>query len=105
MASTRIFKKGLTELEQGVKTEKNGENISSAQSRIFSGRSSTIQEAVEYAFNMMAKRLPEYTTQDIFLHDLKFKGLGEDEAKVLFDKLMDEEGKLLYNGDGWLVKV
>jgi len=61
------------------------------------------QEAVEYALGMMAKRLPNKSTGDIFIHDLQFKGLSEKEAKKLLDNLTDE-GPLGYDNEGWLVK-
>jgi len=63
----------------------------------------SIQEAVEYGFKMMAKRLPNKTTQDSFVHDLQFKGLGMEEATKVLDKLTDE-GPLGYDNEGWLVK-
>jgi len=65
----------------------------------------TVQEAIEYALGMMAKRLPDKSTRDNFIHDLQFKGLSKEEAERLLDRLMDEEGKLLYDKQGWLVKV
>jgi len=65
--------------------------------------SATVQEAVEYALGMMAKRLPNKSTGDIFIHDLQFKGLSEKEAKKLLDNLTDE-GPLGYDNEGWLVK-
>jgi len=65
------------------------------------GRAS-VQEAVEYAFEMMAKRLPNKTIGDAFLHDLKWKGkLTDEEAKKLLDKLIDD-GLVGYDKDGWL---
>jgi len=63
----------------------------------------TAQEAIEYALGMMAKRLPNKSTGDIFIHDLQFKGLSEQEAKKLLDNLTDE-GPLGYDNEGWLVK-
>jgi len=63
-----------------------------------------IQEAVEYAYSQMVKRLPDNTTGDMFLHDLKFKGLDKEEAENLLNKLT-EEGPLGYDKEGWLVKI
>jgi hypothetical protein len=64
----------------------------------------SVQEAVEYAFGMMVKRLPDKTTGDNFIHDLQFKGLSREEAEKQLDKLTDE-GPLGYDEDGWLVKI
>ena len=61
------------------------------------------QEAIEYALSQMAKRLPDKSTESDFVHDLQFKGLSEEEAEKLLDKLTSE-GPLSYDGDGWLVK-
>lgn len=63
----------------------------------------SIQEALEYALAMMAKRLPNKTTRDSFVHDLQFKGLRKGEAEDLLDRLTDE-GPLGYDKGGWLVK-
>ena len=64
----------------------------------------SVQEAVEYALEMMANRLPDKTLEDGFLHDLKFKGnLTDEEARKVLDRLTDE-GPLGYDRDGWLVK-
>jgi len=52
----------------------------------------------------MAKRKPENSTGDNFIHDLKFKGLSKEEAESLLNKLT-EEGPLGYDGEGWLVKI
>lgn len=65
----------------------------------------SVQEAVEYAFEMMAKRLPNKTTEDDFLHDLKWKGkLSDEEARKLLEGLF-EERKVGQDRDGWLVKI
>lgn len=66
--------------------------------------SPTIQEAVKRAFEMIAKRLPDKTTGDMFIHDLVVKGLGKEEAEKLLNRLFDE-GTLAYDKDGWLIKV
>ena len=63
----------------------------------------SVQEAVEYALEMMAKRLPDHTTGDAFINDLQFKGLTEEQAEKLLEKLTDE-GLLGYDDEGWLVK-
>jgi len=65
---------------------------------------SSIQEAVEYAYSQMAKRLPDKTTEGMFLHDLQFKGLDKEDAENLLNKLT-EEGPLGYDKEGWLVKI
>jgi len=65
--------------------------------------SPSVQEAIEYALEMMVKRLPSKSTGDDFLHSLQFKGLSKEEAEKVFAKLI-EEGFLGYNADGWLVK-
>lgn len=98
------IQKGSTELEQTVKTEKNGEKVAFAQSLTFPTKSPTAQEAIEYAFSMMTKRLPDNTTGDMFLHDLQFKGLDQEEAEKLLNRLFDE-GILAYDNEGWLVKI
>jgi len=64
----------------------------------------TIQEAREYAFDMMAKRLPDKITGDTFIHDLQFKNLSKEEARKLLNRLLDE-GVLAYDKEGWLVKI
>jgi len=64
----------------------------------------TVQEAIEYASSQMAQRLPDNTTGDMFLHDLKFKGLSKEEAEKLLNRLTDE-GSLAYDNEGWLVKT
>jgi hypothetical protein len=64
-----------------------------------------IQETVEYAYSQMEKRKPDKTTGDMFIHDLQFKGLSKEEAENLLNKLIDEEGKLGYDSEGWLVKI
>lgn len=66
--------------------------------------SPTIQETIEYAVNMMAKRKPDNTTEDMFLHDLQVKNMNKEEAQKVLDKLTDE-GILAYDPQGWLVQV
>jgi len=66
--------------------------------------SPSVQEAIEYAFSQMAKRKPDNTTGDMFIHDLRFKLGSKKEAEKLLDRLLDE-GLLAYDKDGWLVKV
>jgi len=63
-----------------------------------------IQEAIDYAFEMMVKRLPDKITGDTFIHDLQFKGLSKEEAENILNKLT-EEGPLGYDKEGWLVKI
>lgn len=65
---------------------------------------SSVQEIIEYAYSQMAKRLPDKTTGDMFIHDLQFKDLSKEEAEKHLEKLLDE-GTLTYDPDGWLVKV
>jgi len=64
----------------------------------------SVQEAIEHAYSQMAKRLPDKTTGDMFLHDLQFKNLSKEEAEKLLIQLLDE-GVLAYDKDGWLVKI
>ena len=69
-----------------------------------SSREKSVQEAIEYALEMMAKRHPDKTTEDDFLHDFKWKGkLSDEEARKVLDGLTDE-GLLAYDREGWLVK-
>jgi len=63
----------------------------------------SIEEAIEYALEMMVKRLPSKSTGDDFLHSLQFKRLSKEEAEKVLTKLI-EEGFLGYDVDGWLVK-
>lgn len=66
---------------------------------------SSVQEANEYALEMMEKRLPNKTTGDDFIHDLSWKaGVSREEAREIFEKLMNE-GKLAYDPDGWLTRI
>lgn len=64
----------------------------------------TVREALDYAFQMIGERLPHKTTADNFVHDLVFKGLSQEEAGKLLEKLITE-GPLGYDSEGWLVKV
>jgi hypothetical protein len=51
----------------------------------------------------MDNRLPDKTTEDMYLYDLKIKGLnGELANKVL--KKLTERGELYLDKDGWLTK-
>ena len=61
----------------------------------------TVGEAVEYAYSQMAKRLPDKSTEDNFLHDLQFKGLSREEAEQAREREF-EKGNLAYDPDGWL---
>jgi len=61
----------------------------------------TVGEAVEYAYSQMAKRLPNKSTEDNFLHDLQFKGLSREEAEQAREREF-EKGNLAYDPDGWL---
>jgi len=49
----------------------------------------------------MAKRLPNKSTEDNFLHDLQFKGLSREEAEQVREREF-EKGNLAYDPDGWL---
>jgi len=70
-----------------------------------SSRETSVQEAIEYAFEMMAKRLPDKTTEDAFLYDLKWKGeLSDGEAERVLETLFNE-GKVALDPERWLVKT
>jgi len=93
-----------TETKNGLKSEKKPKNTINAQSLIIPKELANAREIIEYGFKMMEKRLPDNSTGDNIVHDFMIKGLDQEDAKRLLDKLLDE-GLLAQDPDGWVVKV
>jgi len=93
-----------SETKKGLKSEKKPKKTISAQSLIIPEELANTQGIIEYAFEMMEKRLPDNSTGDNIIHDFTAKGLDQEEAKKLLNKLLDE-GLLAQDPEGWIVKV